>query len=86
MKDKVLITIYVPNLSKEYNLFIPFNERIGVLVDNIVKSIYELSENRLNLNKKYYLFNEKDASIYDKNMIVSETDIKNTSKLILFGF
>ena len=86
MNDKLLITVNVPSLGKDYNIFIPYNDRIYNVIDGIVSVIYELSEQRLDTSKRYYLFNEDDGTFYDRNTIINTSNIKNMSKLVLFGF
>ena len=86
MNDRVLVTINVPEIGKDYNVFIPYNDRLYNIIDGIVAILYELSEKRFDVNKRYYLFNEDDGTFYDKNTIVNTSNIKNMSKLILFGF
>ena len=42
--NKVLVTVYVPLIEQEYNLFIPVNRKIGLVKKILVNSIVELSD------------------------------------------
>ena len=72
MKNKVLINLYVPNLDKSYDLFIPTNEFIWKINKLVTKSVSDLSEQKLSIDKKY-----------GNNEIVVSTDIRNSTKLVL---
>ena len=45
--NKILINLYVPNLNKHYDLFIPVNEFIWKINKLVVKSISDLSDGKL---------------------------------------
>lgn len=81
--NKVLIKIYVPSLEKNYDIFIPVNELIWKVNKLIVKSINDLSEGHLNPNKDYVFVNAETGQIYDNNLLIINTDIRNSSKLLL---
>lgn len=83
MKNKVLIKLYVPYLDEHYDIFIPTNESIKKVLDLIIKSITELSDNTLDLNLKYYLMDPETSQIYLDASIVRETNINNGKKLVL---
>ena len=81
--NKILINLYVPNLNQHYDLFIPVNEFIWKINRLVVKSISDLSDGKLLMNKNYVIANIETGKIYDNNDIVINTDIRNTSKLAL---
>jgi len=68
----------------EYEIFIPVNERISKIKDLLIKSLVDLSDNQLDLTKKYNLIDPDTGIIYENNLIVRDTNIKNSKKLILF--
>jgi len=84
MKNKVLIKLIIPSLMSEYEIFIPVNERISKIKDLLIKSLVDLSDNQLDLTKKYNLIDPDTGIIYENNLIVRDTNIKNSKKLILF--
>lgn len=81
--NKILINIYVPNLNKNYDLFIPVNEFIWKINKLIVKSISDLSDGVLDIGFSYVILNIETGRVYNNNEIVINTDIRNTSKLAL---
>ena len=83
MKNKVLIRVYVPTIEEEYELYIPVNETINKVLDLVLKSISELSDNNLNLGVKHYLLDPETSITYNNWDIIRETNIKNSKKLIL---
>lgn len=83
MKNKVLINLYVPNLDKSYDLFIPTNEFIWKINKLVTKSVSDLSEQKLSIDKNYVLVNTETGKIYGNNEIVVSTDIRNSTKLVL---
>ena len=83
MDNKVLVTLYSPNLDLKYDLYIPVNKRIHVIIDLIKKSLFELSEGKFNINKNYDLYNYENGDMYNHNDLVRDTDIRNDSKIII---
>lgn len=83
MKNKVLIKLYVPELSDSYELFIPVNELIWKITKLISKSLNDLTDCVFPLDKQVVLMNKNSGKIYDYNDIVIDTDIRNSTELIL---
>ena len=84
MRNKILINLIVPTLNKEYEVFIPVNERIVRIKELLVKAIVDLSDIDLDKNKIYSLLYTELGTIYDSRLSVKETNIKNAKKLIMF--
>lgn len=83
MNNKVLIKLIVPALNNNFDLFIPVNELVWKVTKLIVKSVSDLSRVDIDINKKYILMNQSTGEIYDINKKIIETDIRNSSELIL---
>ena len=83
MKNKILVKVYVSNIDEEYEIYIPVNETINKVLELILKSVNELSDNNLNSDKKYYLLDPELSKVYDNSNIVRDTNIKNNKKIIL---
>ena len=83
MKNKVLVKVYVPSIDEEYEIYIPTNESIKKVMELIIKSIYELSDSNLNLESKHYLLDPDTSTIYVNDLIIRDTNIKNSKKIIL---
>lgn len=83
MKNKILVKIYVPSIDEEYEVYIPVNETINKVLELILKSVSELSDDNLDLNQKHYLLDPETSITYDNSNIVRDTNIKNSKKIIL---
>ena len=83
MKNKVLVKVYVPCIDEEYEIYIPINESINKVLELIVKSVYELSDSNLAQERKYYLLDSDNSTVYNNEQIVRDTNIKNSKRLIL---
>lgn len=84
MKNKVLIKVIVPTLMDEYEIFIPVNERIMKVKELIIKGILDLSDGAFYTSKKYSLIDPDEGTIYDSRVIVRDTNIINTKRVILY--
>lgn len=83
MKNKILINIYVPDINEEYEIYIPTNETINKVLELIIKSVSELSDDNLDLDKKHYLLDPDNCTVYSEDLIIRDTNIKNSKKIIL---
>lgn len=83
MKNKVLVKVYVPSIDEEYEIYIPTNETINKVLELIIKSVSELSDDNLDLNQKHYLLDPTTSLTYDNSYIIRDTNIKNSKKIIL---
>jgi hypothetical protein len=81
--NKVLVTVYVPLIEQEYNLFIPVNRKIGLVKKILVNSIVELSDGAYMIDTEIALYNKMTNQEYKDDMFVIESDIRNGTKLIL---
>lgn len=77
MNNKILVTIYIPLLDENYDIFIPVNKKVGVIKKQVVNSIKNL------VNKDYLLMNKDDCKVIEENIYVKNSGIQNGSKLIL---
>lgn len=84
MKNKVLINLIVPALMDEFEIFIPVNERVSKLKELLLNSLSDLTDNEFNKDKSYSLIDPETGTIYENDMIIRETDLKNVKKVILY--
>lgn len=84
MKNKIIIILVVPSLMKEFEIFIPVNERISKIKELILNCISDLSNDSFDKNKSYSLIDPETGTVYSNNMIVRDTTIKNSKKIILY--
>ena len=83
MKNKILVTVFVPLEERCFDVFIPVNKRIGTVIRLLNKAIYELSDQSYPLESASTLCNKRTGQNYDWNLIVKNTDLKNGEEVIL---
>ena len=83
MNNKILVSVLIPNLNRTFEIFIPVNEYVYNVtklicddINNVLGSAY------IDKNKKS-IMNKKTLNIYKKNLIIRDTDIKNSTELVL---
>lgn len=81
IKNKILILVYVPIMDQEYNVFIPIGKTIGTVKSVIMDTISELTEQKF-INEMI-LINKLTGDVYDDDILVKNTQIKNGTKLLL---
>ena len=77
--NKFLINLYVLSLDRNFEIFIPVDEKIGNILKLIENSLTEYNV----VKHGSILFSLFSGQIYNNNDIVRNTDIQNGSKLIL---
>lgn len=83
MNNKVIIKLIVPELNVSFDVAIPVNESIWKVKKLLLKSIQDLSNGILNSTADYVLINLDNSKIYKNNELIINTDIRNTTKLML---
>ena len=83
MNDKLLVYIYVPNIGQKYNVFVPINIKVGALKKYVEKTVNDLSDTNLSNCGTLLIRNKINNSIYNADDFISNTDIKNGTKLVL---
>ena len=81
--NNVLIKLYVPMLEEIYDVWIPSHKKIYNVIILLVKAINEFNNNCYILNEMPMLYDKQTAEIYDVNLRVKETSIRNGTELIL---
>lgn len=85
MSNKVLIRLIVPEIDSSFDIFVPASEIIWRIKKMLVKSVNDLSGNPLDPQKEYILLNKFSNQIYDNNVSIFNTDIRNATELILLS-
>ena len=82
-KNKILICLYIPLIERSYDLFIPINKKIGTVKRLIEEGLVELTDNSYIIKENTNFYSKDTGDIYDVNLTVRDTDLKNGSKVIL---
>lgn len=83
MDSKVLIKLIVYEMNFSFDVFIPVNEYIWKIKKLLVKSIGDLNNIKIDINKECILLNKDNNIIYSNNDIVIDTDIRNGTEIVL---
>lgn len=83
MKNKILIELEIPMIEKIYDIYIPINKKIGTIKKLIEENLIELTNNSYIPSSSTNLFSKDTGNIYDVNLTVRDSDIKNGSRIIL---
>lgn len=81
--NRVLIRVYVPLLEKKYDVWIPINKKIYEIIVNIVKGINSINKIEYDVKEIPNLYDRESSEIYDVNVKVIDTNIRNGSEVIL---
>lgn len=83
MNNKFLVKISVPLIERTYEIWIPATKKIGNLIQVLVYAIKDQSKGSYCPKNLPSLYNKKSAQMYDDNVRVIDTDIRNGMELIL---
>ncbi len=82
--NKYLITVIVPVIELEYDLYIPNNKKIGTIKTLILQSLSELSNGSFNKKiEEVRMIDKVTGREYENDMYVKDSDIRNGSKLVI---
>ena len=85
MKNKVLVKIIVPELDYSFDAFLYVNELVWKTKKMLLKSIYDLTGGAIDMKKEYVLINKITEEMYDNNKPIIETDIRNSTELLIIA-
>ena len=88
MMNKILITVIVPMIEEEYDIYIPVSKTIKVTRDLLVKTVNELSEGYFPIKDNNSLVNKtillsSNGSILRENNTVKDCGLRNGDKIIM---
>ncbi|MBE6152819.1 MAG: hypothetical protein E7166_01140 [Firmicutes bacterium] len=83
MQNKVLIKLIVPELDTSFDIFIPVNEVVWKIRKLILMSISDLTNIPIDINSEYLLINKDTCKVYKNNDVIVDTDVRNSSEIIL---
>ena len=84
MKYKVICEVSLPQFEYTFDLNIPYNKTIYYVCKMLDKIIQENMNGTYQANDSTNLINMRTGQIYDMNMLVSETDIRNGTRLTYY--
>ena len=81
--NKILLEVYIPSIEKEYDIFVPVNKKIGTIKKMIESGIKDLTDDVYSISKDTNLYSKDTGNMYDVNVSLIDTDLKNGSRVIL---
>ena len=83
MNNKILISLEIPLIETNYDLFVPINKKVGTIKSLIENSLQELTENAYTPRDDTNFYSKDTGEIYDVNKTIRDTDLKNGSRIVL---
>ncbi len=82
--NKYLVTVIVPIIETEYEIYIPNNKKIGTIKTLLLESLNELVNHTFAKETKEVRMIDQDTGIeLENNMYVKDSVLKNGSKIII---
>ena len=82
MTNKILVTVIVPMIEEEYDIYIPVSKTIKLTLKLLSKTINELSEGHFPLKENNVLLSSTGA-MFTNNFTIKDCGIKNGDKIVL---
>ena len=82
MKNKVLISLYIPSINKSYDIYVPVNKRVHDIIKMINESLVELTNGDYTPNYVSF-YNLGTGTRYSMNLLIRDTDIRNNTRIVL---
>ena len=83
MKNKVLVTVKIPEIDESYDVYLPVNRKIGNIITLLINSIKDLNEIEFEDNCNLFLYSSITGEKYDIDKLLYNTDIRNGSIIYL---
>ena len=81
--DKILIRLSVPALGKEFDLFVPVNLEIRLLIGILAEGVSVLSSGRYNLSGEEMLNQRLPDRLLDPGKTLAEYGVEDGADLVL---
>lgn len=82
--NKFLITILIPSIEMELNIYIPNNRKMYTIKKKLLSAVYELSEYTFLKSPEEVKFIDRESGIeYANDMYIKDIGIKNGSKIVI---
>lgn len=78
-ENKVLVNLYILSLGKNFELYLPVNEKVGNISKLLNTTMFDTIDTAIN----YSILNIEDGTCYKDNELIRDTNIKNGSRLLL---
>ena len=83
MNNKILVDVIVPLLEEKYQIYIPINKRISVIIKLIEKALKEMTNGYYPMKDSSVIIDAESGNVFDINITVKESKMMNGSQIIL---
>jgi hypothetical protein len=84
MEYKVLVMVLVPEIEKNFEIYLPVNKTVGEVLRYINKLINESTSGIYPIKDKIAICNRFTNEIYTCNKFIRDTDIRNGTQLVFY--
>lgn len=85
MKNKVLVNLIVPEIDRNFDVYLPINKKIGNIINLLNKTISEMSNGEYKESITDILYNVTTGERYYPDVLLVNTNIRNGTKLVLLS-
>ena len=83
MKNKYLITILIPDIEYEFDVYIPSNKKVGTIKKYLYSAINELTNGTFKIKDNVIFIDRDNGITYDNDKLIKDSGIKNGTKIVL---
>lgn len=83
MDNKYLVELFVPSISKIYNVFLPVNRRVGNIIALLNKALTEISNGEYRGTNVTALYDRESGQRLENNLLLRDTIIENGSGIVI---
>ena len=81
--DKVLVSIYVPSIEDEFNVYLPINLKLLDVINSFQSDLINFTDKNFEIIKNPIVYNDFNGKILNMNNIVKECGIVRGCRLLL---
>ena len=81
--NKIFVNVFVPSLDRNFNIELPINLEMKYVVEELQRTIKELSEGSYVINEKVKVYDKSTGLLINTNNIVKFSGLKNGCSIML---
>ena len=82
--DRVLVTLVVPSLGEQYDVFLPSFLKVKELIPLLAEALTEITGNRYVISGDEILCSDKQNAVLGRERTIKECGIQNSDSVYLF--
>ena len=83
VKNKYLITILIPDIEYEFDVYIPSNKKVETIKKYLYSAINELTNGAFKIKDNVIFIDRDNGITYDNDKLIKDSGIKNGTKIVL---